>query len=51
MAPDVELDRTEEFDLADRSCGQRVVDLAGRLYGAPTWELLGGFRRDIPLMP
>jgi L-alanine-DL-glutamate epimerase-like enolase superfamily enzyme len=44
-----ELDRTEEFPiwligLVD--CA--LWDLAGRLYGSPTWEVLGGFRREIP---
>jgi L-alanine-DL-glutamate epimerase-like enolase superfamily enzyme len=44
-----EIDRTEElplwlFGLVDTA----LWDLAGRYYGAPTWELLGGFRREIP---
>src|ERR1039458_6212254 len=44
-----ELDRTEEFPiwligLVDNA----LWDLAGRLYGSPTWEVLGGFRREIP---
>ncbi|MFZ2056083.1 MAG: enolase C-terminal domain-like protein [Acidimicrobiales bacterium] len=44
-----ELDRTEEFPvwligLVDSA----LWDLAGRLYGLPTWELIGGFRREIP---
>jgi L-alanine-DL-glutamate epimerase-like enolase superfamily enzyme len=44
-----ELDRTEEFPiwligLVDNA----LWDLAGRLYGSPTWEVLGGYRREIP---
>lgn len=44
-----EIDRTEELPiwligLVDTA----LWDLAGRYYGAPTWELLGGFRREIP---
>jgi L-alanine-DL-glutamate epimerase-like enolase superfamily enzyme len=43
-----ELDRTEEFPiwligLVDSA----LWDLAGRLYDSPTWEVLGGFRREI----
>jgi L-alanine-DL-glutamate epimerase-like enolase superfamily enzyme len=44
-----ELDRTEEFPLWLFGLVDTALwDLAGRYYGAPTWEVIGGFRREIP---
>jgi L-alanine-DL-glutamate epimerase-like enolase superfamily enzyme len=44
-----ELDRTEELSLDLLAVVDTALwDLAGRFYGAPVWELLGGFRREIP---
>ena len=44
-----ELDRTEEFPIwLIGLVDDALWDLAGRLYGSPTWEVLGGFRREIP---
>ncbi len=44
-----EIDRTEELPLWLIGLVDTALwDLAGRYYGAPTWELLGGFRREIP---
>jgi L-alanine-DL-glutamate epimerase-like enolase superfamily enzyme len=44
-----EIDRTEELSIDVHSVVDKALwDLAGRLYGAPTWEVLGGFRREIP---
>jgi L-alanine-DL-glutamate epimerase-like enolase superfamily enzyme len=43
-----ELDRTEELSLDLLAVVDTALwDLAGRFYGAPVWELLGGFRREI----
>lgn len=44
-----ELDRTEELSLDLLAVVDKALwDLAGRFYGAPAWQLLGGFRREIP---
>ena len=44
-----ELDRTEELSLDLLAIVDKALwDLAGRYYGSPVWELLGGFRREIP---
>lgn len=44
-----ELDRTEEFPLWLLGLVDTALwDLAGRYYDAPTWEVIGGFRREIP---
>ena len=43
-----ELDRVMEFPINILGLIDTALwDLAGRLYGAPTWEVLGGFRREI----
>jgi L-alanine-DL-glutamate epimerase-like enolase superfamily enzyme len=44
-----ELDRTEELPLYILGLVDIALwDLAGRVAGQPTWQLLGGFRRSIP---
>jgi L-alanine-DL-glutamate epimerase-like enolase superfamily enzyme len=44
-----ELDRVEEIPLYLLGTVDIALwDLAGRAYGAPTWEVLGGARREIP---
>ncbi len=44
-----ELDRTEELPLYILGLVDTALwDLAGRVTGQPTWQLLGGFRRSIP---
>src|SRR5829696_4012676 len=44
-----ELDRTEELPLYLLGLVDTALwDLAGRVAGQPTWQLLGGFRRSIP---
>ncbi len=44
-----ELDRTEEFPIWLLGLVDTALwDLAGRYYGAPTWEVIGGYRREIP---
>src|SRR5271166_2879890 len=44
-----ELDRTEEFPIWLMGLVDDALwDLAGRFYGSPAWELIGGFRREIP---
>src|SRR3954462_9729208 len=44
-----ELDRTEELPLYILGLVDTALwDLAGRVAGQPTWQLLGGFRRSIP---
>jgi L-alanine-DL-glutamate epimerase-like enolase superfamily enzyme len=44
-----ELDRTEEFPIYLLGLVDTALwDLAGRFYGSPTWEVIGGFRRQIP---
>ena len=44
-----EIDRTEELSIDVLPVVDKALwDLAGRLYNAPTWEVLGGFRREIP---
>ncbi|MGB8179419.1 MAG: enolase C-terminal domain-like protein [Acidimicrobiales bacterium] len=43
-----ELDRVLEFPINVLGLVDTALwDLAGRLYDTPTWELLGGFRREI----
>ena len=44
-----ELDRVEEIPLYLLGTVDIALwDLAGRAYGGPTWEVLGGARREIP---
>jgi len=44
-----EVDRTEELPLYILGLVDIALwDLAGRVVGQPTWQLLGGFRRSIP---
>ena len=44
-----ELDRTEEFPIWLLGLVDAALwDLAGRFYSAPAWEVIGGFRREIP---
>jgi L-alanine-DL-glutamate epimerase-like enolase superfamily enzyme len=44
-----EIDRTEELPIFLLGLIDTALwDLAGRYYNAPTWEVLGGFRREIP---
>jgi L-alanine-DL-glutamate epimerase-like enolase superfamily enzyme len=44
-----EIDRIEEFPLPLLGIVDIALwDLAGRLYGAPVWQLLGGFRTQLP---
>src|SRR5579872_5907994 len=44
-----ELDRTEELPLYILGLVDTALwDVAGRVAGQPTWQLLGGFRRSIP---
>jgi L-alanine-DL-glutamate epimerase-like enolase superfamily enzyme len=44
-----ELDRTEEFPLYLLGIVDVALwDLAGRAYNLPTWQVLGGFRTEIP---
>lgn len=43
-----ELDRVHEFPINVLGLVDTALwDLAGRLYNAPTWEVLGGYRREI----
>jgi L-alanine-DL-glutamate epimerase-like enolase superfamily enzyme len=43
-----ELDRVMEFPINILGLVDTALwDLAGRLYGAPTWEILGGYRTEI----
>lgn len=43
-----ELDRVNEFPINVLGLVDTALwDLAGRLYNAPTWEVLGGYRREI----
>ncbi len=44
-----ELDRIEEFALPLLGLVDIALwDLAGRLYGVPVWELMGGYRTELP---
>lgn len=44
-----EIDRTEELPIWLLGLVDTALwDLAGRYYGAPTWEVIGGYRREIP---
>jgi len=44
-----EIDRTDELPIWLLGLVDTALwDLAGRLYGSPTWEVIGGFRREIP---
>jgi L-alanine-DL-glutamate epimerase-like enolase superfamily enzyme len=44
-----EIDRTEELPLPALGLVDNALwDLAGRLAGIPTWQLIGGFRTEIP---
>ena len=44
-----ELDRIEELPLPTLGLIDVALwDLAGRVYGQPTWEVLGGFRTELP---
>ena len=44
-----EVDRTEELPIFLLGLIDTALwDLVGRRYGAPTWEVLGGYRREIP---
>ncbi len=49
MGPFWELDRIEEFALPLLGLVDIALwDLAGRLYGVPVWELMGGYRTELP---
>lgn len=44
-----EIDRVEEIALPIFGVFDAALwDLAGRYYGAPTWEVMGGFRNSVP---